>query len=133
MSLHPTFADFAKGQIIAANSYQITILTGEYGKAADKLYVVAAIYIAATFIWWYLFRRVKALYVVTLPFALYGLAFFILGIGLYAPKIAATNWIFNVATGLYAVASASGSLYFVLNFGTEGMQLYFLAKPDLQY
>ncbi|ERF68903.1 hypothetical protein EPUS_08063 [Endocarpon pusillum Z07020] len=110
----------AFGQIVAANSYQITILTGEYGKAAEKLYVVAAIYIVATVIWWYLFRRVKALYVVSLPFAFYGLAFFVLGMGLYAPNMAATNWVFNVATGLYAVASASGSLYFVLNFGTEG-------------
>jgi alpha-1,3-glucan synthase len=98
-------------------------LTGEYGKAADKLYVVAAIYIIATLIWWYLFRRVKALYVVSLPFALYGLAFFVLGIGLYAPNIAATEWVFNIATGLYAVASASGSLFFVLNFGTEGKAL----------
>lgn len=120
----PGFSDHLKGQIIAANSYQITILTGEYGKAADKLYVIAAIYIVATVMWWYLFRRLKALYVVSLPFALYGLAFFILGMGLHAPKIVATNWVFNVATGLYAVASASGSLYFVLNFGTEGKQLH---------
>lgn len=111
-----------KGQIIAANSYQITLLTGEYGKAADKLYVIAAIYIVATVIWWCLFRRIKALYVVSLPFALYGLAFFILGMSLYAPKKEAAEWIFNTATGLYAVASASGSLYFVLNFGTEGRQ-----------
>jgi alpha-1,3-glucan synthase len=74
----------------------------------------------ATLVWWYLFRRVKALYVVSLPFALYGAAFFILGMGLYAPSTAARDWVFNVATGLYAFASASGSLYFVLNFGTEG-------------
>jgi alpha-1,3-glucan synthase len=95
-------------------------LTGEYGKAADKLYVVAGIYIVASAIWWYLFRRVKTLYVVSLPFVIYGLAFFVLGMGMYAPNIVATDWVFNVATGLYAVASASGSLYFVLNFGTEG-------------
>jgi alpha-1,3-glucan synthase len=74
-------------------------------------------------IWWYLFRRIKALYVVSLPFALYGMAFLVLGMGLYAPNAAATNWVFNVATGLYAAASASGSLYFVLNFGTEGKLL----------
>ena len=123
--LHPCITNFAKGQIIATNSYQITILVGEYGEAAEKLYVVAGIYIGATLLWWYLFRRVKALYVVSLPFALYGLAFFILGMGLYAPNIAATDWVFNVATGLYAVASASGSLFFVLNFGTEGKPLGF--------
>jgi hypothetical protein len=40
--------------------------------------------------------------------------------GLYAPNVGSTHWMFNVATGLYAIASASGSLYFVSNFGTEG-------------
>jgi alpha-1,3-glucan synthase len=113
-------ADYTQGQIIAANSYQMTLLTGEYGRAADKLYVIAAIYMVATLVWWFLYRRVKAVYVVSLPFAVYGLAFFVLGMGLYAPTTAGAQWVFNVATGLYAVASASGSLYFVLNFGTEG-------------
>lgn len=117
------FANSTKGQIIAANSYQMTLLTGEYGKAADKLYVIAAIYMAATLVWWYLYRRVQAVYVVSLPFAVYGLAFFVLGMGLYAPSMVGTHWVFNVATGLYAIASASGSLYFVLNFGTEGTLL----------
>ncbi len=82
----------------------------------------------ATVVWWCLFRRVKALYVVSLPFVFYGLAFFVLGMGLYAPNTAAMNWVFNVATGLYAVASASGSLYFALNFGTEGKQQHALSK-----
>ena len=122
--LEERFANSTQGQIIAANSYQMTLLTGEYGKAADKLYVIAAIYMAATLIWWYLYRRVEAVYVVSLPFAVYGLAFFVLGMGLYAPTTAGTQWVFNVATGLYAIASASGSLYFVLNFGTEGKLLH---------
>ena len=121
-----------QGQIIAANSYQMTLLTGEYGKAAEKLYVIAAIYIAATLVWWLLYRRVKALYVVSLPFAVYGLAFFILGMGLYSPSKAGTEWVFNVATGLYAVASASGSLYFVLNFGTEGNPLRLFDNTEIQ-
>jgi hypothetical protein len=56
------------------------------------------------------------------------MAFFVLGMGLYAPNIAATDWVFNLATGLYAVASASGSLYFVLNFGTEGKDMVFDSK-----
>ena len=41
--------------------------------------------------------------------------------GPYASNSGATGWIYNVATGLYAVASASGSFFFALNFGTEGM------------
>lgn len=82
--------------------------------------MIAGVYIASTAVWWCLFRRVKTFYVVSIPFAVYGLAFFLLGMALYVPTKAGSEWIFNVATGLYAAASASGSLFFVLNFGTEG-------------
>jgi len=33
----------------------------------------------------------------------------------------ARGWTQNVATGMYAVASASGSIFFAVNFGDEGM------------
>ncbi|KAL9004469.1 MAG: hypothetical protein Q9188_002722, partial [Gyalolechia gomerana] len=110
----------AFGQIIAANSYQITLLTGENGQSAHKLYIIATIYLAFSAIWWILFRLVKQVYVLTAPFLLYGLAFFLVGMGPYTAELAGRGWIYNVATALYAAASASGSLYFALNFGTEG-------------
>ena len=109
----------AFGQIIAANSYQITLLTGEYGRADQKLYAIAAIYFLSSWIWWYGFRRIQAFYVLSIPFAIYALAFFVLGLGLFTSGMG-TDWVYNVASGLYAMASASGSLYFALNFGTEG-------------
>lgn len=62
------------------------------------------------------------MYAVTLPFAVYGLSFLVLGTGMYTSNIGARHWVFNVATGLYAAASASGSLFFALNFGTDGKQ-----------
>ena len=40
--------------------------------------------------------------------------------GPYTSNLFGRGWIYNVATALYAIASASGSLYFALNFGTEG-------------
>ncbi|KAL9588903.1 MAG: hypothetical protein Q9203_002289 [Teloschistes exilis] len=110
----------AFGQIIAANSYQLTLLTGQNGQSADQLYVIASIYLAASLIWWLLFRLVKQVYVLSLPFVLYGLAFFLIGMGPYARDLSDRGWIYNVATALYAAASASGSLFFSLNFGTEG-------------
>jgi alpha-1,3-glucan synthase len=70
--------------------------------------------------WWLLFRSLKSVYVLSLPFLIYDLAFLMLGV---APLIQAHGgklWILNVATGLYATASSSGSLYFALNFGDEG-------------
>ncbi|KAF2641815.1 alpha-1,3-glucan synthase [Massarina eburnea CBS 473.64] len=117
----PVFAFFiALGQILAANSYQITLLTGEQGETADKLYIIASIYLAASIFWWSLFRTVQSRYVIALPFICYGLAFFILGMAPYGTNENARGWIQNVATGLYALASGSGSLLFALNFGSEG-------------
>merc|ERR1712032_1335195 len=43
-----------------------------------------------------------------------------LGMAPYGRSIVARGWIQKVATGLYALASGSGSLFFALNFGSEG-------------
>jgi alpha-1,3-glucan synthase len=114
----------ALGQIMAANSYQIVLLTGGSGAdVATKLYVIGAIYIIASCLWWVLFRTMTPRYVMSGPFAMYGLAFIIIGL---APLIAPGGgraWARNIATGMYATASASGSLYFALNFGDEGESL----------
>ncbi|KAL5405356.1 hypothetical protein PMIN04_012359 [Paraphaeosphaeria minitans] len=110
----------ALGQILSANSYQVTLLSGEIGQTASKLYAVASIYLAGSIVWWTLFRTLQSRYVIALPFICYALAFFILGMAPYGSSIAARGWIHNVATGLYALASGSGSLFFALNFGSEG-------------
>ena len=109
-----------KGQIIAANSYQITLLSGEVGEPASKLYVVASIYLVASVWWWLLYRRLKPVFILALPFAFYGLAFFLIGMAPLGSGVSARGWIQNVATGFYAMASASGSIYFAVNFGDEG-------------
>ncbi|KAL9609251.1 MAG: hypothetical protein Q9167_005970 [Letrouitia subvulpina] len=110
----------AFGQIVAANSYQITLLTNENGQAANKLYVVASIYLAASVFWWISFRLVKQVYILSIPFFFYGLAFLLVGMGPFVSNYGGRGWVHNVATALYAAASASGSLFFALNFGTEG-------------
>ena len=117
----PLYAFFMGfGQIIAANSYQITLLTGEVGQAADKLYAIASIYLITSICWWYLFRRFASLLSLSLPFFFYGLAFILIGTAHFAPTSSGTGWIQNVGTGFYAVASSSGSIFFALNFGDEG-------------
>ncbi|KAH8602698.1 cell wall alpha-1,3-glucan synthase mok13 [Bisporella sp. PMI_857] len=109
----------AFGQIIAANSYQITLLIGEIGETALQLYVIATIYAVSTMMWWLLFRRFKSVYCLSVPFVFYGLAFFLIGMAPFAASFP-RGWIQNVATGIYAVASSSGSFFFALNFGDEG-------------
>ncbi|OCK84430.1 glycosyltransferase family 5 protein [Lepidopterella palustris CBS 459.81] len=110
----------AFGQIIAANSYQITLLTGAIGESAEKLYIVASIYLVTSIMWWMIFRTLKSIYVLSLPFLFYGIAFLLIGLAPLLKSESGTGWIQNVATGFYAMASSSGSIYFALNFGDEG-------------
>lgn len=117
----PVYAFFVGfGQIIAANSYQITLLTGEVGQTADKLYSIASIYLATSICWWFLFRRFSSKLCLSLPFFFYGLAFVLIGTAHYASTTSGRGWVQNVGTGMYAVASSSGSIFFALNFGDEG-------------
>ncbi|UZJ55651.1 hypothetical protein CBS101457_004971 [Exobasidium rhododendri] len=110
----------ALGQIMAANSYQITLLTGQVGQAASRVYVLCAIYLASSIVLWLIFRRFPSVIVLTIPFFFYGLTFMILGLARFGSSVYARGWIQNVASCSYAIGSASGSLYFSLNFGDEG-------------
>ena len=110
----------AQGQIIAANSYQITLLTGEVGQAAEKLYTIASIYLVSSILWWFMFRRLKSVYSLSIPFIFYGLAFLFVGLSPLVNSISGRGWVQNVATGFYATAASSGSIFFALNFGDEG-------------
>lgn len=71
-----------------------------------------------------MYRRLKPVYILALPFAFYGLAFFLIGMAPLGSSASARGWIRNVATGLYAVASASGSIFFAVNFGDEGISFH---------
>ncbi|KAH0127231.1 alpha-1,3-glucan synthase, partial [Aureobasidium melanogenum] len=80
----------------------------------------ASIYLAGSLFWWFMVRRFASKYALAAPFILYGLSFFFVGISPYGSTIDSRGWIQNVASGFYAFASASGSLYFALNFASEG-------------
>jgi alpha-1,3-glucan synthase len=110
----------AFGQIIAANSYQITLLSGTVGQTAERLYVTAAIYLTFSIFWWNMFIWMKSVYVLSTPFIFYGLAFFFLGMAPFVNADHGREWMQNIATGMYAIAASSGSIFFALNFGDEG-------------
>ncbi|EXJ83816.1 alpha-1,3-glucan synthase [Capronia coronata CBS 617.96] len=117
----PVYAFFmAFGQIIAANSYQITLLTGEVGETAEKLYAIASVYLVTSICWWLLFRRFSSVLCLSLPFFFYGLAFMLIGLAHYVSTPHGRGWVQNIGTAMYAVASSSGSIFFALNFGDEG-------------
>ena len=112
------------GQIIAANSYQITLLTdglADIGEqATEKLYIVGAIYAATSWVWWLMFRSLKSAYVLSVPYFFYGLAFLFVGIAASLKSSADRDWMMKIALGMYVSASSSGSLFTALNFGDEG-------------
>ncbi|KAJ5273224.1 hypothetical protein N7478_008349 [Penicillium angulare] len=107
------------GQIIAANSYQVTLLTGEVGQTAEKLYGIASVYLVTSILWWFFFRFCKSVLVLSVPWFLYGLAFLIIGLAHFEPNPFVRGWIQNIGSGVYAAASSSGSIFFALNFGDE--------------
>lgn len=86
------------------------------------------------------FRLVPSVYVLTIPFfvsshsslwptrldthyaQMYGFAFLFVGLAGPIHDNTSQTWLQNVGTGLYSFASSSGSIFFALNFGDEGMQ-----------
>ncbi|KAJ5493285.1 Cell wall alpha-1-3-glucan synthase ags1 [Penicillium diatomitis] len=117
----PVYSLFlALGQIIAANSYQITLLTGEVGQTAEKLYGIATTYAITSILWWLMFRYFKSVVCLSVPWFLYGLAFLLIGSAHFEAGQLSRAWIQNVGSGCYAAASSSGSIFFASNFGDEG-------------
>jgi alpha-1,3-glucan synthase len=110
----------ALGQILAANSYQISLISGQVGQTATQLYIIACVYLATTFIWWFLFRRISLKYCLSLPFFFYGFAFLLIALAPYGTTTAMRGNIQMAASSMYAVASSSGSIFFAQNFGSLG-------------
>jgi alpha-1,3-glucan synthase len=53
---------------------------------------------------------------------MYGLAFMFVGLAAPIHNSTTQMWLQNLGTGFYSFASSSGSVFFALNFGDEGMQ-----------
>lgn len=117
----PVYALFlGLGQIIATNSSQMTLLVGQVGEAAVKLYVIAAIYCLSSIAWWFVFYRFPSVVVLSVPWFIYSIAFIVLGVSPFGASTVGRAWAQNIAAGVYSAASSSGSLFFALNFGDQG-------------
>ncbi|KAF7294911.1 Modular protein with glycoside hydrolase family 13 and glycosyltransferase family 5 domains [Mycena indigotica] len=111
----------ALGQMISATSFQITLLTGRNWEDNFQLYVLGGVFLAASFVWYPLFRLKPSIYVLSIPWIFFGLAFLLIGLPSVATAIApAHRTLANIATWCYAIASAAGWAWFALNFGEEG-------------
>jgi hypothetical protein len=97
----------ALGQIMGANYYQITLLSGPQGRDEEKFYMVSGIYLAASIFWWLCYSSFQSLHLLSVPFLRYGLSLlllenspYFLTAGLTLPRLQ------NTATALYTIASA---------------------------
>ncbi len=108
--------------MLSATSFQITLLTGRNWQNDVGLYVLGGVFLAATAVWYPMFRLKPSVYVLSLPWIFFGLAFLLIGVPSVHPSLApAHRALGNAATWCYAVASAAGFLFFGLNFGEEAV------------
>lgn len=109
--------------MLSATSFQITLLTGRNWQDNLQLYVLGGVFLAASFVWYPLFRLRPSIYVLSLPWVFFGLAFFLIGLPSVHPVFApAHRALASAATWSYAVASAAAFLFFGLNFGEEAVR-----------
>ncbi|PFH54317.1 glycosyltransferase family 5 protein [Amanita thiersii Skay4041] len=110
----------ALGQMLSATSFQITLLSGRNWQDDVQLYVLGAVFLAASAVWYPLFRFKPSVYVLSAPWIFFGLAFFLIGLPSISAALAPAHRVLSsVATWSYAVASAAAFLFFGLNFGEE--------------
>ncbi|KAH7908597.1 glycoside hydrolase family 13/glycosyltransferase family 5 protein [Hygrophoropsis aurantiaca] len=110
----------ALGQMLAANSYQMTLLTGQNYENNLQLYVLGAVFLISSCVWYTTFRLKPSVYALAAPWLFYGLGFFLMGLSNVSPKLLSGSTIISdIATWSYAIASAAAFVFFGLNFGEE--------------
>jgi alpha-1,3-glucan synthase len=106
--------------MLSATSFQITLLSGANTETNLQLYVLGAVFLAASAVWYALFRYKPSVYVLAGPWLFFALAFLLIGIPSVSVKLKFTHdALSSAATWCYAVASAAAFAFFGLNFGEE--------------
>lgn len=110
--------------MLAATSFQITLLSGKNWVEDLQLYVLGGVFLAATAVWYPLFRLRPSVWVLTLPWLFFGLAFFMIGLpSVHKIFVPAHKALASAATWSYAVGSAAAFAFFGLNFGEEAVSV----------
>ncbi|WVN90024.1 uncharacterized protein L203_105256 [Cryptococcus depauperatus CBS 7841] len=108
------------GQLLSATSFQLSLLGGSNTQTETDLYIICSIFAVATAAWYTLFRMKPSIWCLTLPWAIFTIAFLLIGFpSLHGVFLGPRRTITRVATWCYAVASSAGFLFFGLNFGEE--------------
>ena len=96
------------------------LLSGSNGETNSELYIIGGVFFGASVFWYLLFRFKPAVWVLSLPWFFFSVAFLLIGLpSITKSLLPAHDIISSVATAAYAVASAGGFAFFGLNFGEE--------------
>jgi alpha-1,3-glucan synthase len=106
--------------MLSATSFQITLLSGQNSETNLQLYVLGAVFLASSAVWYALFRYKPSVYVLAGPWLFFAIAFLLIGIPSVTSSLKFTHdALSSAATWSYAVASAAAFAFFGLNFGEE--------------
>lgn len=118
----------ALGQMLGATSFQITLLSGQNWQGDVELYVLGAVFLVASIVWYSLFHLKPSFYVLSAPWIFFAIAFILIGIPAIVPDMPQASLVTGLATWCYAVASAAAFLFFGLNFGEEAVRRRYLGE-----
>jgi len=106
--------------MLSATSYQIVLLSGSSGQKDIQLYILGSVFFGASVVWYLLFRFKPSIWVLSLPWFFFGVAFLLIGLPyIHSSLTPAHDILSSVASWSYATASAAGFAFFGLNFGEE--------------
>ena len=109
-----------RSQMLAATSFQITLLGGQSSQSNLQLYVLGGVFLASSIVWYFLFRMKPSVYVLSAPWVFFGIAFLLIGLPSVASALHSAHVaLSSAATWAYAIASAAAFCFFGLNFGEE--------------
>lgn len=108
--------------MLSATSFQITLLSGQNWQETWTVYVLGGVFLAASAVWYAMFRLKPSVWILTAPWVFFAIAFFLIGLPSVSDSFEGSHKLISAgATWAYAVASAASFTFFGLNFGEEAV------------
>ncbi|KAI8924847.1 hypothetical protein BC831DRAFT_427395 [Entophlyctis helioformis] len=125
----------ALGQLMSATTFQLVLLTSSLNASnasTSSVVTIGLVFLAATGVWWTLFTVRPSITCLASPLALYGVALILAAVSAPLQQASGSSspaplaqWTAWIALWIYVCASASGPLFFALNFGEEaGVEMH---------
>jgi len=115
----PCTLTILQGQILGGDSCRLTTLSDSFNISGTRLYFLTLVYCITSMMWWKLYRHAEARWVMSLPFFIYAIAVFGMGMAELRPFAARRSSLGGLSAVLYTSAASSSSFFLTENFGHE--------------